>query len=538
MAAKKTRKLAKLASLTLAFWLIFSLSAFSLTSSGSIQPTTLSTAGTTTTSIGLQKTIPRFPQAGIKYTTNQTAANEKCNFNEPACTQFPYNCICRTNENESLQVSITYDWNGIFPPGTPMCVWAVPETLPQGASAPTVQGIGQVTSTLTWTPSYCQAGLYYETNPPDGVSFFIGKNCTFPNRAYDYKIEVLNADRQPSIHATPAGPIEVNMRQPVHIDVVASDPDTLECTDAQNKDVLALTQIQGQGAFVDNGNGGGGFNWTPMGPTTTSVAFRVNDGKGALQDVFVNIDVNAVPADPVQPEPQIVKKNRYISFKPTNPGIMTALRVKLTSLNHPNPPYSLGPSPHDFSGFEGQYRWVGPPQQYQDAPLGAFMAASLQCDPYYMDWSTVGLANAFGEEIVPSSVYEVQAFPFGCSVNDTSCYSTPLPVETGRWGDIFPSFSTPGGTTQPDALDIANIVKKFKSMPGAPSKTLAQLQPALVNPANLIDAIDISRAVQAFQGNPYPFDITTSCGTAAGSLANSMASTQATTLSQTLIQPN
>jgi hypothetical protein len=57
--------------------------------------------------------------------------------------------------------------------------------------------------------------------------------------------------------------------------------------------------------------------------------------------------------------------------------------------------------------------------------------------------------------------------------------------------------------------DIAGIVAKFSNKPGAPSKSRSDLNPTI--PDRIIDFTDISRAVDAFRGVPYPFDAPEPC---------------------------
>ncbi|MGB2985717.1 MAG: S8 family serine peptidase, partial [Phycisphaerae bacterium] len=103
------------------------------------------------------------------------------------------------------------------------------------------------------------------------------------------------------------------------------------------------------------------------------------------------------------PETPVTAKNRYISFMPTNPGEITALRVTLTAS-------AL------FPGDVGMQWWVDPHGPVSEAaastgpaPAPTFMAAELQSTWNCMDWSTVGLLDVSGCEIVPSATYDVQA---------------------------------------------------------------------------------------------------------------------------------
>lgn len=216
--------------------------------------------------------------------------------------------------------------------------------------------------------------------------------------------------------------------------------------------------------------------------------------------------------EPAQSEPDPITKNRAISFVPANAGRQTAIRVTLASLHHPNPPYTGGAAA-DFSAFEGQVRWLGPPVEYMESQSGLtpFVAATLQCTPYYTDWSTVGLLHVIGAEIVPSSVYELQSIPEVCSIAAESNYSTTLTVVTARWGDIETPFNPPAASQQPDLVDISALLNKFKSALGAPIKSRALLAGDIPDLAPDVGFEHIAACVDAFKGLPYPYAGLSSC---------------------------
>jgi len=153
--------------------------------------------------------------------------------------------------------------------------------------------------------------------------------------------------------------------------------------------------------------------------------------------------------------------------------------------------------------------WVGPPREYPEEdssqPGLTFSAAGLQCDPYFRDWDTIGVLHVFGAEIVANSNYELDAIPAICT-NRTDLIvnsGTPLTVSTGRWGDAIAPFEGEFSPAQPDFNDVAAIVQKFTSVPGAPNKVLAQLQPNTVFPGRSVDFKDIASDVNAFIGLAY-----------------------------------
>lgn len=206
-----------------------------------------------------------------------------------------------------------------------------------------------------------------------------------------------------------------------------------------------------------------------------------------------------------------------VSIVNGSPGTQSAIRVTLVSLHHVEPPYTGGASV-PFTSFEGQLRWVGPTSQYMESTSTQtpFYASALQCTPYYQDWSTVGVVQVTGSAIVPSSVYEVSFLAASCQGNEDGCadISAPLAINTSRWGDVEVPYNPPSPMTQPDLADIAAMVNKFKSVPGAPIKARALLagDDAFGNiSANTLSINlgfdQIAVCVDAFKGKPYPYVI-------------------------------
>jgi len=192
-----------------------------------------------------------------------------------------------------------------------------------------------------------------------------------------------------------------------------------------------------------------------------------------------------------QPEPKAILKSRYLSLAPSNTGLVTAMRMILTNL----------PSP--FSDFNGQIRWVGPPQLFAEGPGSAvtYYASLLQCEPHYADWGAIGLLHVYGPEVVSGADYEFAAVQ--CDPSVESNFSAPLLASTGRWGDVAEPFHEDSPSTQPDALDVVGMVSKFKGVPGAPIMARADLYPN--TPDQEINALDITLCVDAIKGAAYPF---------------------------------
>jgi hypothetical protein len=152
---------------------------------------------------------------------------------------------------------------------------------------------------------------------------------------------------------------------------------------------------------------------------------------------------------------------------------------------------------------------VGPPQQYVESASSGllFWASTLQCEPYYRDWDTVSLLHVTGAEILPSSLYDVQAVSIACQGAETGCadVSTALQIGTTRWGDVWPAYNPPDSSDQPDFDDISALVNKFKSALGAPIKARALLAGQAPDMVPDLSFDHISACVDAFKGRPYPY---------------------------------
>ena len=138
--------------------------------------------------------------------------------------------------------------------------------------------------------------------------------------------------------------------------------------------------------------------------------------------------------------------------------------------------------------------------------MRSIRAARLQCTAYYHNWWAEPVVYVVGAEIIPSSVYQVQSFSPNCIGNEATCadVSAPLQAITGRYGDAASPFNPPPTTDQPNAFDITRLVDKFKSVPGAPNKARAQLQPNLLELNADESALDVTTAVFAYKGYAYP----------------------------------
>jgi len=210
-----------------------------------------------------------------------------------------------------------------------------------------------------------------------------------------------------------------------------------------------------------------------------------------------------------------------------SPG-QAAIAVRPLDLQNPNPANPPCCPPPNFSAYEvgscsaaGEsnacVRWVGPVQSFnesQDNPaVGNFRAARLQCTPYYADWSASGVFSVVGAEIVPSSSYEVQTYAPSCKGIEASCPDVGVPVTmfTRRSGDTAAPYNPPNGGTQPDAGDVVALINKFKSLPGAPGKSVARIQPNFVDFNVDTSGLDIVAVIDAFRGIAYPYSGPCAC---------------------------
>ncbi len=214
---------------------------------------------------------------------------------------------------------------------------------------------------------------------------------------------------------------------------------------------------------------------------------------------------NTCRVDAPSTEPASSSKSRYIGFTPPNVGSPIALRVRLVSLLSPTGGAPAG-SP-DFSAFVDQLRWVSAPGEFVDSPSQGttFVAAGLACDPVCMEFDGVDAVQVFGGEILPDSVYEVQAIRCSCDFANEDHFSDVYTVVTAHWGDVNPPFFSETAPPQPDFLDIAAVVSKFTDAPASQIKARIQLQPNLLDPAELISFKDIAADVAAFVNGVYPF---------------------------------
>ncbi len=210
-----------------------------------------------------------------------------CNFKDQEC-QNKFNCFCKMNENDVLEFIVTFGW--VPPdPERPICTWVDPNTLPLGATYPTMQGLGEATSTFTWTPNFCQAGPY-------SVVFYGNGDC------FDYAnsgnlavgITVNNLNRAPVLEVDQSF-ITARHGETVRVNFFALDTDAVECRDdsLSAKHSIEPTPTIPSTMSFDENTGTGFVEWRT---TSSDVGLHtlttiVNDNYGALAQGVTNIDV-------------------------------------------------------------------------------------------------------------------------------------------------------------------------------------------------------------------------------------------------------
>jgi len=182
-------------------------------------------------------------------------------------------------------------------------------------------------------------------------------------------------------------------------------------------------------------------------------------------------------------------RNRYLNITPDPLCIApSVIQVKAISL------------PAAYAAFVNDIWYAGVPAVVSEQPLPPGLtlkvAVMAACGTGELrNWGAEGNLNLSGAIVMPGGRYEVRH----CNDATGAVCGPPLTIETAKHGDVVP----PLVTLNPNFGDISAMVAKFQSAPTAISKSRSQMQPAVVNPANNINFLDISVVVGAFQGQQY-----------------------------------
>jgi hypothetical protein len=220
-----------------------------------------------------------------------------------------------------------------------------------------------------------------------------------------------------------------------------------------------------------------------------------------------NVCITASP--PILP-PQPTAQNRYLSFDAGNSGKQTAVRVRFVNM------------PAPYAVWNGRTMWVAAPQEIcenagqSEPPVGgcatspglprSYYSATLQCTPYYTDWSMLGTVHVFHPAIVPNGSFAIQMIDSACATTDEAGFSSELPLMTSLWGDVVANCTSvpcapPDGVVE--SADIVGCLDKFKNRPNAPRKTRCDIAPH--TPDWLLLVTDLTQILDSFSGRSYPY---------------------------------
>lgn len=188
-------------------------------------------------------------------------------------------------------------------------------------------------------------------------------------------------------------------------------------------------------------------------------------------------------------ERQEARKNRYISFRPSDPGSV-AYQVELTASAY-------------FPGSSGVLGWVGEPFEAPEDP-GVWIARVV--DTAYFSASWPELLHLGDCPIVPAATYALRATPDGINFEDPHAIETILEPAPKKWGDVVGEYSE-GEWTPPNGVvnmdDVMAAVQKFLDDPNAPHLTWIDVEGE--EPNAIVNMTDILQIVRGFKGEPYPF---------------------------------
>jgi formylglycine-generating enzyme required for sulfatase activity len=252
------------------------------------------------------------------------------------------------------------------------------------------------------------------------------------------------------------------------------------------------------------------YIWFPL-FEDSQYGFRVANVPPCFPSSPPEPDRLALPGDPIS------RKPRYISFHAGDEGQTQAVRVTFVGL----------PVPYDT--WNGVQLWVQQPYiccegagvsctPYCPTHVGGlpridFWAATLQCEPWWGDWTYYGAwpIHTYHEGIVPGAVYDIQVVEEGCDLADESSYSDPYRASTSRWGDVAGDCTTVPCSVPNDIagiIDVTTVLDKFKNLPGNVIKARVDLEGSAAGdhrvPDRAINITDVTYCLGAFLGDSYP----------------------------------
>ncbi len=230
----------------------------------------------------------------------------------------------------------------------------------------------------------------------------------------------------------------------------------------------------------------------------------------ALALVVVALGVaDGVVADVVPPleapPPHNEPKNRYISFVPNNPGMVTAYRVELSASD-------------TFPNSVGVVGWVDTPfdpgcANEGDPPeecAGEYIAR-LVCMPVFREWDEE-YVHVGDPGIAPATVYGIRASDEAGSLSAVFAVPTPPQPLPRYWGDVVgdkdgdpPEWSGPNGHVNVNDI-LAWVQFMVDPLDSAPLTWIDLHGLGEGNPPNyIINVSDLHQIKLGFWGLEYPF---------------------------------
>ncbi len=198
-----------------------------------------------------------------------------------------------------------------------------------------------------------------------------------------------------------------------------------------------------------------------------------------------------------------VPKNRYISVSanPLNAGALTARRIRLVDGAKPA---LLG--------------WIGLPVAHvlKGPEVNPVLVSRIVDQPAYADWTQLAALTVHVGDcaVSPGHRYQVQSIVENQDLGLEANFSAPLELPTVLvWGDVAGGPSSPPDSTA-NLVDVQAIVFGFLLQQSVPSVRLDLEGAGVPNNVPDVEAVnfaDIIRAVQGFQGDPYPFSAPLGC---------------------------